>query len=490
MFVKISVAAPALAVALLSQPAAAQPSRDDDDRRPQTALELAKELGISADDQRPESQRSINLFGKPLILGGEIGASFQYRKDYELTDGADDDDFKIGPEAKLEATWQLGDTTVAFFDAKLFADTTLYKEGGKSSGEAGVSLSEAWLLKTRLFGTNLALQTGRQQIQDRREWWWDENLDATRLHYFGKKVTAFVGVGRELSHHSTLGRLDPEERGILRVLGNAKWEWADRQELGLFFLNHNDQSRRYAVNDVIRKDRVDDADARLTWAGIRGRGRIKSKVLGKTYYWFDLARVSGKQLDYDLSALNSTSDVVTSTSRRKIRGWAYDLGASIELPFKFKPYLTLGYAKGSGDKRRGGRDTRFRQTGLHNNNGKFRGLSRFRYYGEVLRPELSNIAISTVALGVPVKEDRWIEGIWHRYRQPVADDRIPGSRLDIEPTGLSRKIGDEFDLVMSHRPNAAWEIEFTGGGFRAGEAFGPEKGNWAWLAQFKVDYNF
>jgi alginate production protein len=241
---------------------------------------------------------------------------------------------------------------------------------------------------------------------------------------------------------------------------------------------------------VIRSNQVDETDANLRWIGLRGRGRIKAKIPGKTYYWFDLASVTGKQLDYDFASLNATSDIVTGSSRRSIRGWGYDVGASVELPFTFKPYLTLGYAKGSGDKRRGGRDTRFRQTGLHNNNGKFRGLTRFRYYGEVLRPDLSNMSVSTLAFGTPIKGNRWIEAIWHRYRQPVAEDRISGSRLDMSPNGISRKIGEEYDIILSHRPSANWDFEFTGGGFRAGDAFGTEQGRWAWLAELKVDFNF
>jgi alginate production protein len=487
---KIRLMISALAATFAVSPALAQSSSDDDEKRPETALELARELGVSGDDQRPENQRRLNLFGRPLIIGGEIGGSTQFRKGYELVRGADDDDLEVSPELKLEAILDIDENTVAFAAGKVFADQTLYKQGGGAKGEAGVELSEAWLLRTKMFGTPFAMQIGRQQIKERREWWWDEKLDALRFHYFGKNVSGYVGAGVELGYYSTLGRADPEDRKINRVFGHVNWEWADRQELGLFALHARDQSGRYAINDVIQSDRVDDTDANLRWIGLRGRGRIKTKIPGKTYYWFDLARVSGKQLDYDLTTLNSNSEIVTGTGSRNIRGWGYDVGASVELPFKFKPYLTLGYARGSGDKRPGGRDTRFRQTGLHNNNGKFRGLSRFRYYGEVLRPNLSNIAISTVALGIPIKEDRWIETIWHRYRQPVAADSISGSRLDIEPNGLSRKIGDEFDVVMSHRPSAAWEFEFTGGAFRASEAFGTEEGRWAWLAQFKVDYNF
>ncbi len=138
-----------------------------------------------------------------------------------------------------------------------------------------------------------------------------------------------------------------------------------------------------------------------------------------------------------------------------------------------------------------GTDRAFRQTGLQNNNGKFRGLSRFRYYGEVLRPELSNISILTVALGVPLAKDHWIEAVWHRYRQPVASRRIAGSRLDIDPLGTDRRLGQEFDVIYSYRPEvSAWEFELTAGAFRAGPAFGPAQGRWAGLIEVKLDFNF
>jgi alginate production protein len=167
-----------------------------------------------------------------------------------------------------------------------------------------------------------------------------------------------------------------------------------------------------------------------------------------------------------------------------VRGWAYDFGASFELPFAFKPYLTVGLARGSGGKRK------FRQTGLHGNNGKFRGNSRFRYYGEVLRPDLSNMQIATAALGIPIGEDGWIETVWHRYRQPTPNDRIAGSRLDIDPLGSSGRIGNELDIIASYRPKSGWDFELTGGAFRAGSAFGSEEGRKAWLIEMKASKNF
>ena len=117
-------------------------------------------------------------------------------------------------------------------------------------------------------------------------------------------------------------------------------------------------------------------------------------------------------------------------------------------------------------------------------------LHLFRYYGEVLRPNLSNMQIATIALGVPIGEDGWVETVWHRYRQPTPRDRISGSRLDINPLGTSPRIGNELDIIASYRPKNGWDFELTGGAFRAGRAFGVEEGRKAWLVEVKVSKNF
>lgn len=470
---------------------AAPSHSDDDEKRRRSALEIARELGISGDDERPEQQRETSLFGKRLIIGGEINARLRGRRHYDLERGASDDVIDLGPESKLEAIWLPSDSTVAFASIKAFGESTLYKEGGGTKSSAGAALNEFWLLKTGLLSTPLAAQIGRQRMQDRREWWWNENLDAVRLHYFGSGVNAFAGIGRNVGNLSTLGRIDPENRGLLRILGNADWEWSKRQHIELFALHQSDRTRRYAIGDIVSRDRADKRDAILTWVGARARGCFKPGFPKRICYWGDLAQVRGIESKYDLDRLTAQTQIVDKVDRAKVRGWAYDAGVSVELPFGFKPVLTLGHARGSGD-RSGtpGRDGAFRQTGLHNNDGKFRGLSRFHYYGEVLRPDLSNIAIGTAAFGIPVGKHSWVETVWHRYRQPVADNRISGSRINKNPAGTSDRLGKEIDVIASYRPSAAWQFELTGGAFRAGSAFGREAGRWAALIELKIDYNF
>ena len=468
-----------------------KPVEDEDQAPFRSALEISRELGISDDDSRPDQQLEMQLFGRRLIVGGEVSGAIRGRGHFDLARGANDDDSRFDPKAKLEAIFLPSETSVVFAAAEAFGEVDVYREGKEEETETGVSLDEFWLLKTQLFETRFALQLGRQLLRDRREWWWDSNVDGLRVHYFGSKLTAYAGVSRNGEDLSTHGKRLPAERKLLRKFANIAWEWHKRQHVELFLLHQSDQTGRYALGDIIDRDRFDERDARLNWAGLRARGCIKPKISKRVCYWGELARVRGSEHDFDIDRVTAFQSVVSGRDKRDVHGWAYDVGLSAKIPVPGKPFLTLGYARGSGD-RSGtpGRDGAFRQSGMQKNTGKYRGLSRFRYYGEVLQPELSNIAISTVALGVPLGDSSWIETLWHGYRQPEPDNRITGSPLGENPDGNSGSIGQEVDIVISHRPSKKWEFEFTGGVFKAGSAFGREADRWAALAVFKVDYNF
>lgn len=464
---------------------------DSDERRPDSALERARDLGLSSDDKRPGKSKQRIVLGKPLIISGEISTSLRGRRHFDLVPGANDDDIRIDPLAKIEAIWIRSESTVLFASGRVFAEQDIAREGGNKQGRAGVSVDDFWFLKTNMFGTPLGLQIGRQRLRDRREFWWDDQIDGVRLHYFGKKVSAYAGIGYPVGYHSTLGRMDPEDKGLFRAFGNLDWEWKKQQHVELFGLHQDDRTRRYVVGQVIDRRNADPADARLTWVGARARGCVKPKFPRRICYWGDVARVRGTELQFDLDRFSASRQIVDQVDRTRINGWAYDIGINLQLPLKFRPVLTFAQARGTGDRpATPGRNGAFRQTGLHRNDSKYRGNARFRSYGEVLRPDLSNIRISTIALGLPLGKDLWAETLWHRYRQPVADNRIASSPLNRNPNGQSNRLGDEIDIIIGHSPKGNWEFELTTGAFRAGPAFGTQAGRWASLVELKVDYNF
>jgi alginate production protein len=464
---------------------------DSAESPPRSGLGLARELGLSQDEMRPDNQLTVDFLGAPLVIGGEVELAAQWRHNFGLDDPSKDDKVRFDPEAKLDLTWLLSDNVVAFVEGEGSANRNIFAQDHSTDAEQEVQLSEAWLLATNLFGSKFALQAGRQLYQDRREWWWDSDLDSVRLHYLGDKIDAFVALGREFGSKTTLGPLPPDERGVVRLLGHATWRYIPRNQLEGYFLHQDDRSSRPPVGALVREADEDPIDGRLTWIGVRATGRLKIKKVGKFYYWADLAHVSGTKRSLDFEDAGHHRLVVADARDRRVSGWGVDLGASYEVPIPLEPYVTIAYARGSGDSRPdAATDHSFVQTGIEANNGKFRGITRFRYYGEVLRPELSNIQIWTGAFGFPVGKEMWVETVYHHYQQVTPSDVIAGSRLHRDPSGQSRHIGQEIDLVGSFERPPHWRVELTSGLFRAGNAFTGAEGRWAGVAQVKLDYNF
>jgi hypothetical protein len=126
-------------------------------------------------------------------------------------------------------------------------------------------------------------------------------------------------------------------------------------------------------------------------------------------YWLELGYVGGRD------------------GSKSIGGWGVDLGTTYEWPLGPRPSVTLGFAFGSGDRNADDqRDGSFRQTGLQKNEWDFGGSTDFKVYGEVLDPELSNLAIFTVGAlpvllgaGDPGVHESGPDGIQHRLGHHV-----------------------------------------------------------------------
>lgn len=204
--------------------------------------------------------------------------------------------------------------------------------------------------------------------------------------------------------------IDPEQEGVLRLLGRATWDWAEKQRAELFFLYQHDHSGTKSEGAVVAADRRDESDANLAWIGTRALGRWKFRSMGRLHYWLDTALVSGHEKLIDFDRLDGNRRVVDSVERRSVFGWAVDAGVTWQTRLPGRPSLTLGYALGSGDgDPHDGRDRSFRQTGLQDNNDRFRGVDSFRYYGELFRPELSNLHILTASVGFPILKHSAVE---------------------------------------------------------------------------------
>jgi alginate production protein len=177
---------------------------------------------------------------------------------------------------------------------------------------------------------------------------------------------------------------------------------------------------------------------------------------------------------------------------KRIRGWAVDLGGTYEFQVGPKPALTLGFAFGSGDRNPDdGTDGGFRQTGLQDNESDFGGAADFKYYGEVLDPELSNLAILTAGIGIRPSEKFSMDLVYHYYLQHQAAPALRNAGIDAEPSGRSRRLGSGVDLVVGFQ--GIWDhldARLGVGYFVPGAAFPEAIGGGAWVVRAEVQFRF
>ena len=219
---------------------------------------------------------------------------------------------------------------------------------------------------------------------------------------------------------------------------------------------------------IVRDDRATDR-RRPVFLGVRSRGEPVEDL----DYWLELGYVGGRD------------------GPKRIRGWGFDVGAIYELQRGPRPALTLGFAFGSGDRDPEDRlDRSFRQTGLQENETDFGGAAGFKYYGEVLDPELSNLAILTVGIGVRPSEQFSLDLVYHSYVQHRASEAIRDAGIDAEPSGRNRRLGSEVDFIVGLEDiGNRVDVKAALGYFIPGAAF-PRGTHRAWVVGAEVQFRF
>jgi hypothetical protein len=439
-----------------------------------------------------ESTGSL-LFGKPVSFGSEYEMKTDYRKDFKLEDNTEDDILKVYQELELELIYDIRNSVKLFLDIKPFYKKELYLENGNPDRETrGVKRGETWIYFSDLFISNFSFQLGRQKFNEQREWWWNEDMDAARIYYESGQLLLEIGIAEELAGDSTIkDGIDPEDKDVLRIPGHAVLNWAEHQQVDLFFLYSNDHSGTGPDWEIINRDQKDKSDADLIWTGARTLGRWKNRSAGQLYYWIDTAIVFGKEKLIDYDRLNGNKYLVDSVDKRDINAWAADAGATWETYLPWQPVITFGYAVGSGDSNPdSGPDRSFRQTGLHDNDSRFQGVNSFHYYGELLRPELSNLHILTASIGLKFLQKSSVEFLYHHYRQDHAAPYMRKARIKAKPLGNDKSIGGEWNIVTGIEEWRHVDLELAAALFSAGDAFGPLSGETASYISFGLTYNF
>src|SRR5262249_54067061 len=139
-------------------------------------------------------------------------------------------------------------------------------------------------------------------------------------------------------------------------------------------------------------------------------------------HWLELGGASGHSTFGDPNATPSTA------FRADLLGFAVDAGAL----WAFGGVLHPAGAGGYPIRPRARRDAEkqgYRQSGYNDNNAKLGGVTSVHYYGEVLRPELSNIGIATVAGAIRPTDASSVSLLYHHYEQDTATTFSPSTSL-------------------------------------------------------------
>ncbi len=438
---------------LLAQAASAN-SRPEQARGPRGERNEDEEVEFDID--APPKAR--NRLTPTLLWGGDIDIEYDFEENFDLNDAEDDDLSVVEPDLELALAYQPNEWLEAFFSMSLVREFALREEGRDRDRDTRLNLKQL-NVTLREVKKGLSFKLGRQRFEDEREWLYDDELDAVR---------AFYRIGR-LGLEGSISRKNAFNRDLLD-------EDDDDEEINNYFLIG--RFRPYADADValfalMRDDTVSNGSSPLF---------LGTQVIGEAFdtkYWLSFAHVRG---DGDFNPVRASNDDLSA--------FGLDLGATYEFDNDWKPSVTLAYAFGSGDSDPSdGEDNAFRQTGLHDNSDRFNGVVSFNYYGELFDPELSNMKVYTLGIGVRPSRRSSVDLVYHHFRQHKQSDELRDAAVEEDLPGNSRSLGDELNLILGFREVKNLSVKLALGYFFPGSAFGPDAAG-ALLANMKLRYNF
>lgn len=453
-------------------------------------MELASPVpAYAAEDPAPKN---------PLALNAEL--SFQYlgQQDRDLGSAGAGYQDSFSEQAQVMAGYHFTPNLLGYFHGRALnvdGDTGFQDDTGETTSSAAsfLELRQLYLRFENLFSSPPAyLQVGRQRLREPSSLWWNSDQDLIKAGYDSTLFSAFVAGGEEMHSYRTGSNDDFQEadKDRLHIIGEASWQHTYNHFLEARAVYENDHSGIEPVGSFVNADDRDNEDQNLFWAGIRAAGELTDKenhpFIGQFKYRADLMGVAGEEDLLNTAAGPGGFRTVTGSTGRDVRAWAFD-GRVIAKPFSgiHAPALTLGYAYGSGEENPAGTDTdsEFRQTDLDGTSSRL-GLERNQqsHYGEVLRPELSNIHIAMAGVAVPLSDHTDISATYFNYH--LAEDATShrSSGVTAAMTGTDKDVGQAVDIgfyvdlddQFSSKLPYTRDIDFriVAGSFFPGDAYG------------------
>lgn len=414
-------------------------------------LLLPIEVLFAQQSDKDDQHKKMDRAPPTLKFSGELELVSLHRSNFNLNTEDEEGLSRMEFRMELGMSYKLSEQLSLFSNLTLEREIELKNDSDETIYHSSAEIDEAYIKITELFEADdliqdVSLYVGRVNIEDSRSWLYDETLD---------------GIALELE-------LDSTETDIgLSINREEIFFGSNLVNNAIFYAEHEpfeDSDIHVSAHAIFRDDQSADSDSPKFYA-LRSTGNVLDDHL---LYWADFAWVRGKN------------------NEKTIRGKGFDLGVTYTLGDNSITYFTLGYAFGSGD---GDPDSDFRQTDLQSNTGEFGGVTNFKYYGELMDPELSNMHIYTAGIGFRPNKNLSIDFIYHHYQQDLAIDEIRNSDLDMDPEGDNKHLGDELDMVIGIELSKQLETELSLGYFHPGSAF-EEDANAAYLANVKITFDF
>ena len=393
-------------------------------------------------------------------------------------------------EIELALEYTVNDNLYFFLVAGLVDETETVKPVRVKEETSGLERNQMGM--GVYFGEDIESEfiLGRREFVSASEWWiwWEEELDSISLNSYYGNFSTLLAVAREQWPESTDDDfIDPEIDGVERLIASLSWEFAPDQSLILYYLDQNDDSDSFDIGEFEKFTEIDEGDGDLTWRGISYLGEFEFDKLGEIEVELHLARVSGDETRYEFDDPADGRSEVVDKSKQRVSGSAQSYLLSWT-PAQLEDWsFVVGGARGDGDgDPDDSRDKSYRQNNLQGDSEVF---------GELYQPEISNLVVQ--AFGIEWEVYRGVEIALFRYdyEQDEKSDEIFDVSIEVDPSGESRDLGTEIDLVLTVEAFDRMELRLIAAEFKAGKAYDLEpgrdyEGETSHFWKFELEYVF
>jgi alginate production protein len=294
-----------------------------------------------------------------------------------------------------------------------------------------------------------AITVGRRTYEDERLWLYDGALDGFHVDYKQGDFHAEASVTQENYFNGEL-LFHTLRTNVTNYIFYLEYRGIEDNKLAAYAIQRNDLRGLEKPQNF----------------GVRMYGNPTDRF----NYWIELAMIRGQDEDSN-----------------DFKGQAFDVGAQYRfLDLPLQPSVTLGYAFGSGDRDPNDKTNHeFRQTGLQSNEGRFNGVTQFKYYGEMLGPELTNLRILTAGVGFRPAKNAFLDLVYHNYKlvenaQGALFSSAVTAELNQDPMHQSKDVGNEIDIILGFRNLFGFRtfgFEVRAGKFFPGKAYRNPEGD-------------